>query len=110
MARKLTFIPNLAGGTLIPMEDIPEDVQQETEEAYEAIRSKDGRIRVEFDTKEEADLYCRQVASYCAQRANGKLRFRRSPTRNLPETTVDFRITSDAEANGKDREKKGETK
>jgi hypothetical protein len=104
MARKTTFIPNTAAGTLIPMDEIPTDVRDDVEEAFKLLSQADGRIRVEFDTKEEKATFSRQAASYCAQRPEGKLKFRWSPSKGLPETAGDFRVTRDVEANGKDRE------
>lgn len=104
MARKTTFIPNTAAGTLIPMDEIPDDVKDDVEEAYKLLSQADGRIRVEFDTKEEKAVFSRQAASYCAQRPEGKLKFRWSPSKGLPETSGDFRVTRDLEGNGKDRE------
>jgi hypothetical protein len=99
MARKLTFVPNISAGTIIPMADIPEDVREEMEEAYTQLQGHDGRIRAEFDTEDEALLYCRQAASYCAQRDGGVLKFRRSPTKGLPKNVVDFTVKADLPAN-----------
>lgn len=106
MARKLSFVPNLSAGTLIPLAEIPEDVQQEMEEAYEQLAGHDGRIRAEFDSKDEATLYCRQAASYCSQRPNGVLKFRRSPTKGLPENVVDFTVKADLPANAEKKSEK----
>jgi hypothetical protein len=99
MARKLTFVPNVSGSSLLPLADIPEDVMQEIDDAYENLRGHDGRIRAEFDTEEEAYIYCRQAASYAAQRPAGVLRFRRSPTKGLPKNVVDFTVKADLPAN-----------
>lgn len=104
MARKTTFIPSNVAGQLIPMEQIPEDVIADVEEAFKLLSQTDGRIRVEFDTKEEKALFSQQAASYCAQRPDGKLKFRWSPSKGLPETAGDFRVTRDLPANGTDRE------
>lgn len=106
MARKLTFVPNLSAGTLIPMAEIPDDVKEEMEEAYAQLAGHDGRIRAEFDTKDEATLYCRQAASYCSQRAAGVLKFRRSPTKGLPENVVDFTVKADLPANAEKKDSK----
>ncbi len=99
MARTLAFVPNISAGAIIPMADIPQDVRDEMEEAYEQLSGHDGRIRATFDTEEEALLYCRQAASYCAQRESGVLKFRRSPTKGLPKNVVDFTVKADLPAN-----------
>lgn len=103
MARKLTFVPNISAGSTIPMADIPEDVRDEMEEAYTQLRGHDGRIRAEFDTEDEAVLYCRQAASYCAQRENGVIKFRRSPTKGLPKNVVEFTVKANLPANAEAR-------
>jgi len=91
------------------MQAIPEDVKADVEEAYATLRQNDGRIRVQFDTKDEALLFCRQAASYASQREAGVLKFRKSPTKGLPDTVVDFRVTADLPANGAANAAKGET-
>jgi hypothetical protein len=107
MARKLQFIPNTTGVALLPLESIPQDVRDEIEEAYQSLKTMDGRIRVEFDTEDEAAIYCRQAASYAAQRPEGAVKFRRSPTKGLPKNVVDFRVTADLPANGERNANKG---
>jgi hypothetical protein len=99
MARKLAFIASTTGGSLIALDDIPQDVKDEMDDAYKTIAKSDGRIRAEFDTEAEALEYCKQAASYCTQH-RPVWKFRRSPTRNLPPTTVDFRVTADVAENG----------
>jgi hypothetical protein len=99
MARTLAFVPNVSGSALLPLADIPEDVMQEIDDAYENLRGHDGRIRATFDSKEEADIYCKQAASYAAQRPAGALKFRRSPTKGLAENVVDFTVKADLPAN-----------
>ena len=105
MARTLAFVPNVSGSALIPLAEIPEDVQNEMDEAYEQLRGHDGRIRATFDTEEEANIYCRQAASYCAQRESGALKFRRSPTKGLPKNVVDFTVKADLPANAEKDDK-----
>jgi hypothetical protein len=107
MPINMTFIPANQPAGLLALEDIPEDVKDAVDEAYEAIRSNDGRLRVEFPTKEEAQMFCRQAASYATQRPEGALKFRKSPTRKLPDNMVDFRITADLEAQGEANAQKG---
>jgi hypothetical protein len=104
MARKTTFIPSNTAGMLVPMEQIPQDVIDDIEEAFKLLSGTDGRIRVEFDTKEEKALFSQHAASYAAQRPDGKLKFRWSPSKGLPETAGDFRVTRDLPANGETRQ------
>lgn len=99
MARKgdPLFIPNTGKGTqsLLDADQIPEEVAKEVEEIYAYLKSNpDGRMRVEFDTKQELDLYALQVKSYCTLREPA-LYFRKSPTRKgaLKDTQMDFRVT-----------------
>lgn len=100
MARKVSYIPTAADRgsvAVIPANEIPKDVIAEVEEIYLALKANpNGRMRAEFDTKAELTAYMTQVVSYCQQRqVNGvpaPLRFRKSPTKNLPETVMDYRI------------------
>jgi hypothetical protein len=96
MARTLAFkLPETTqwSAHLIPLESIPDDVKAEVEEAYTAIKANPaGRISAEFDTVEELNLYTRQVTSYCAQH-DPVWRFRKSPTKGLSKTQMDFKIT-----------------
>lgn len=103
MARKMTFVPNVGGVALIPLEDIPVDVVADVEEAYASLRGHDGRIRVEFDTKEEKSIFGQQATSYCKQRLEGKLTFRWSPSRNLAENVGDFTVKADLPANAESK-------
>jgi len=99
MARKIAFIPTSSdgGSATLNLDEIPADVIEEIEEVYKALKGNDGRMRAEFDSEAELATYRTQVLSYCAQRTiDGKpapLRFRKSPTKNLPATTMDYRIT-----------------
>lgn len=89
-------------GNILPLEAVPDEVRVQVEEVYEALRTApiDGRMRATFDTEAEANEWSRQAASYCAQRPEGVLKYRRSPTRDLPKTVIDFRISADLPANG----------
>lgn len=104
MARKTAFVPNATTGVIsqVALADIPQDVRDEVEEIYAALKANpNGRMRSEFDTVEELRQYVTQVVSYCEQRPAGAIRFRKSPTKKLPDTVVEFRITdlqSDSEA------------
>lgn len=102
MARKgdIKFIPAVnaaATGAGYSLEDIPQDIKDEIEEMYAALKTRDGRFQVAFDTKAELAEYVAMVTAYCAQRlVDGNaapIRFRKSPTKGLPETTMNFRIT-----------------
>jgi hypothetical protein len=100
MPRKISYVPTApdrGSVATIPAAEIPVDVIAEVEEVYAALKANpNGRMRAEFDTKAELNTYMTQVMSYCRQRqVNGELaplRFRKSPTKNLPETTMDYRI------------------
>lgn len=100
MARVLnpTFIPTStgAGPSLIPLEQIPQDVKDEAEEIFKILQQNEGRIRVQFDTVPELDLYLKRMKSYCEQRPAGKLYFRISPVRSLPDEAKEFRILAEA--------------
>lgn len=97
MARSLAYVANAnaaSGSEDVPLDQIPEEIRQEVEEAYAALKSNpNGRLRATFDTEAELNEYVRQVRSYCAQRPAGVVRFRKSPTRKLPSNVMDFRIT-----------------
>jgi hypothetical protein len=107
----LTFIPNAvsksSGGVKLELEDIPQDVRTEVEESYETLKTNPGRLRATFDTLAEMNTYIAQVTAYCALRPAGELRFRKSPTRGLPATTMDFRITEKQTPNEKTVEEIG---
>jgi len=109
MPRKTSFVPNVTGTQLIPLDEIPDDIKQWAEEVYEKIRKTDGRERAAYDNDDEMNLEAKYLASYCAQRPHGALKFRRSPTKDLPAHTMDFRITADVEANGKRQAENGDT-
>lgn len=92
----LVFIPNTtksAAVSQLTLEDIPQEVRENVEEVYETLKTNPGRIRVEFPSLGELNAYVAQVTAYCALRPGGAIRFRKSPTRKLPATTMDFRIT-----------------
>lgn len=99
MARTMhpTFIPTAtaSGGTAyLALENIPQEIQDEVEATYAGLKENpNGRMRVAFDTAEELAEFVNQVISYCAQRPAGAIRFRKSPTRGLPATMMDYRIS-----------------
>lgn len=100
MARKVTFVADVTGPNFTPLSEIPKEVKDLVEEAYAKIRKTNGRVRVEYDNADELAQDFRLMAAYCAQRTAGVLKIRRSPTRNLPDNVMDFRVTADIEANG----------
>jgi hypothetical protein len=113
MARKgdPLFIPNTGKGAvkLLTAEQIPEEVGKEVEEIYAYLQGNpDGRMRVEFDTKGELDVYALQVKSYCKLR-EPELYFRKSPARNLKPTQMDFRVTDVKPEEGEVASVQGET-
>jgi hypothetical protein len=69
------------------------EIRQEVEEMYAALKVADGRFVIEFDTEQEVAEYEGQVKAYCKLRPAGEIRYRRSPAKNLPKTTIQFRIT-----------------
>lgn len=97
MARKLVFIPaaqpTAFAGKTLTVDDIPADIRADVEEAYTTLKAIPGRIRAEFDNAEEIREFEAMVKAYCEIRPAGKLSYRRSPARNLPDTTIDYRIT-----------------
>lgn len=97
----ITFVPtNTNGGTgLLDLSQVPDEVKTEVEEIYNGLKSNpNGRMRVGFETVDELNQYVLQVQSYCQQRPAGAIRFRKSPTRGLPENYMDFRISDVKEA------------
>lgn len=99
MPRSIAFVPTSADGSAatLDIDEIPADVKAEVEEVYAALKANpNGRMKATFDTKAELDTYRTQVISYCVQRTvdgvAAPLRFRKSPTKNLPETVMEFRI------------------
>ena len=91
----LTFIPNTSksGTPALSLEEIPQEVRNDVEEVYTALKTNPGRMRVQFDSLAELNTYIAQVTAYCALRPAGAIRFRKSPSRGLAKTTMDFRIT-----------------
>jgi len=97
----LKFIPNTPakGSAGLALEDIPDEVRKDAEEVYETLKTNPGRMRVEFATLAELNTYITQLTAYCKLRPAGPIRFRKSPTRDLPPTAMDFRITDLATPN-----------
>ena len=96
MALNFVFVPtqSVVGSSNITVEDIPEDVQKDCEAVYTALKTNpNGRMRVTFEDKAEALRWIAVAQAYCKIRPDGAVRFRRSPTRDLPDNVIDFRIT-----------------
>lgn len=94
----------------LTLADVPQEVRDACEESYEALKTNpNGRLRAEFDSKQELLQFCTLAATYCENRPAGRIRFRKSPTRNLPDNAMEFRIsdplTASDEATADIREK-----
>lgn len=100
------FIPNTAKTSVavIDLDHIPEEVKQDAEEAYTALKGNpNGRLQLEFDTEAEALEWCAQMRSFCEQREPA-LRFRRSPLRGAAKAPgrVQYRVTDIADEDPSD--------
>lgn len=100
MARKMVFIQDTTGPQRTNLDDIPQEVKEFVEECFTKQSRTPGRTQVAYDTKEELENEFKLMADYCAQRKQGILRIRKSPTRKLAETVMEFRITRAIEENG----------
>ncbi len=107
----LQFIPNAvsksSAAAQLTMADVPQEVRDDVEAAYKALKTNPGRFRVEFPTLAELNTYISQIQAYCSLRVVDKdgnptdsadgvsapIRFRKSPSRGLKPTQMDFRIT-----------------
>jgi hypothetical protein len=93
----LQFIPNTSqkgGSTLqLSLDDIPQEVRNDIEEAYKVLKTNPGRMRANFPSIAELNAYITQAKAYCELRPDGAIRFRKSPSKGLPPTSMDFRIT-----------------
>jgi len=99
----LRFIPTSGDGSTpqVNVDEIPEDLKAQVEEVYAALKGNSGRMRAEFATVAELTQYRTLLISYCAQRTvvvdgntvKAPLKFRKSPTKGLPETIMEYRIT-----------------
>lgn len=107
MARKVSMIVAAAPTTFaMDLDQIPADIREEVEQAYAAIKENPrSRVRAEFDEVAEAKQYLAYVIAYCNVRPAGAIRYRKSPTKGLPDTVVEFRITDvETEAERQTRE------
>lgn len=104
-APNLVFVPVVQGSAAskwIHIDDVPDDVKAQVEEVYETLKTNPGRMAVAFATKADLLQYIRQVDSYCKQRPDGAIHFRKSPVRNQPENEMHFRITDKPTENAAD--------
>ncbi len=99
-------IPDATDG-LTPLDEIPQDVKDYVEATYEKQRKTPARERAVYDTHKELEDEWNLILAYAKQRPAGILKARRSPTRasTLPkglkaDTTMDWRVVADVEANG----------
>lgn len=100
MARKTQTVIDVTGPQRTPLEDIPQDVKDFVEATYAKQRKTPSRERVTYDTVDELRADFKLISDYVAQRPQGILKVRKSPTKDLPENTMDIRFTADVEANG----------
>lgn len=81
----------------LTLDDIPDEVKKDAEEAYSVLQKANGRLRATFPTVADLNTYVKQMKAYCALRVvDGKpapIDMRRSPTKNLKPTEMDFRVT-----------------
>lgn len=88
-----TFVPAVSSAaSVMPIDQIPLEIREEVEAMYTALKTADGRFSIEFDTEQEVAEYEKLVKSYCKIRPAGEIRYRRSPAKNLPKTTIQFAI------------------
>lgn len=100
MSRKSETIVDVTGPQRTPLADIPDDVRKFVEDVYAKQRKTPGRERVSYDTENERNADFKLMVDYAAQRPEGILVVRRSPTKGLKETQMDIRVTADVVANG----------
>jgi hypothetical protein len=95
MALNLVHVPSPKPG--IAMVEVPADVAEELEGAYQVLREKGGEIKVEFPTVEELNTFTSQ-ARYWADSHTPTLKFRQLPSKKLPDNVIRFRISLDTES------------
>lgn len=100
MARKSVAIIDVTGPQVTPLDAIPDDLKAFVEDVYKRQSKTPGRERVTYDNDQERDAEFKLMVDYAKQRKAGVLKIRRSPSKDLPDHTMDIRITRDLEANG----------
>lgn len=105
MARlDFTFVPTAAaagGNAGLTLEDIPQDIKDDIEEVYAYLKTNPaGRMRTPAfvdsngnPSKQNALAWQAMATAYCRLRPAGEIRFRKSPTKGLPDHIFDFRVT-----------------
>ena len=95
----LVFIANAVSTSpaRLTLDEIPDEVKKDAEEAYSVLKKANGRLRATFPTVADLNTYVKQMKAYCELRqVDGKaapISFRRSPTKGLKDTEMDFRVT-----------------
>lgn len=108
MARmEFSFVPTAqaaSGTAALTLEDIPQDIRDDIEEVYAYLKTNPaGRMRTPaFPSKQDALAWQAMATAYCKLRPGGEIRFRKSPTKGLPDTVFDFRVTDLLPDNGTD--------
>lgn len=100
MARKSVHVPDVTGPQVTPLSEIPDELKRYVEDVYAVQRKSPGRERAEYDNEAEKNAEWKLICDYCAQRPQGILSPRRSPTRNKGANVMEFRLTADLPANG----------
>jgi len=106
MARQMFTVKSPKSGQASAVE-VPQDVKDEIDEVFAHLRQfpdEEGFVR--FDSTEERKAWEAQVRTYAATREAGALKFRRLPSKHLPETELRFKLTVDMPANGERKAKK----
>jgi len=106
-----TFVPDVMGSVRTPLDEIPVDIKQYVETVFIKQSKTPGRERAIYDTEDELKTEWKLMVDYAAQRPQGVLKIRRSPTRDAslvkalgpnvnPDLVMEFRVSADLEANG----------
>lgn len=74
-----------------PLDSIPQEIREHVEEAYKVLQNQPGAIRVDFDSKQEADQGLAQMKAYSLIRPGGKIKFHKSPV-NLGATSFQYTV------------------
>lgn len=86
------FVPTAGGTSLVPWEEIPEDVKTQMEEAAELLLSTSGRIHATFRDEAEKALFSQYATSWGKLRPAGEITFRWSPTKGNQKHEGDFTL------------------
>jgi hypothetical protein len=98
MAVKITVRPSATATSTI---DVSEEVKKDVETAYKSLKANpNSELHIAFADEKERLSWTAQARAYCNTRANGALRFRQLPSKNLPDNEGRYNITDDLEKNG----------